>query len=280
MNVLDFVLNCAALLLWLNWWSRGWSVPRGGGIALVRTLRRAEPVRGDRWTSPAVLVALLLIRAIVYWQVGSATRWTPRLSLVAINVPFRSDSLGRMLLFSLFSFVVFVGAFYFCALLISAVNRKLPASDEWQAFFRVLLGPADRLPRWLTLLFPFLVGTIFWIAVGPLLSSAGVQVPVKSFGHRVQEAVLIGIGSWLTWKYAIAVVLVLHVVTSYVYFGAAPLWKFISETARNLLQPLDPIRLQAGRVDFAPIAVLAIVFAIAELMGNVLPKLYAKLPLG
>jgi uncharacterized protein YggT (Ycf19 family) len=279
MNVLDFVLNCAALLLWLNWWSRGLSIPRAGGIALVRTLRRAEPLRRDRWTSPLVLVAMLLIRAIVYWQVGAATHWTPRLTLVAINVPFRSDSLGRMLLFSFFSFLVFGGAFYFCAVLISALNHKLPAADPWQAFFRALLGPIDRFPRWFKFLLPFFVGIFFWIGVGPWLSSLGVQVPVKSFGHRVQEAVLVGISSWLAWKYAVAVVLVLHVVTSYVYFGAAPFWKFITETARNLLRPLEILPLRLGRVDFAPIVVLAVAFTVAELLARFLPRFYARLPL-
>jgi uncharacterized protein YggT (Ycf19 family) len=280
MNVLDFVLNSAALLLWLSWWSRGMSVPRANGIALVRTLRRAEPARHDRWTTPAILIALLLIRSLVYFQVGMATRWTPRLSLVAINVPFRSDSLGRMLLFSFLSFIVFGGAFYLCALLVSALNHKLPASDPWQAFFRVLLGPIDRAPRWLKLLLPFVVGMLFWTMVGPLLSAVGVQVPVKSFAHRMQEAVLVGMGSWVAWKYVIAVVLVLHVVTSYVYLGAAPLWKFVTETARNLARPLTPIPLQVGRVDFAPSVVLAIVFTAAELLTRHLPKLYARLPLG
>ena len=279
MNVLDFVLNCAALLLWLNWWSREFSAPRASGIALVSTLRRAEPARRDRWKSPVVLVAILLVRSLVYWQIGSSTHWTPRLSLVAINVPFRSDSLGRMLLFSCLSFVVFGGAFYLCALLIAALNHKLPVTDQWQSFFRTLLGPIDKLPRWLKFLLPFAIGILFWLLVGPLLSAVGVQVPVKSFVHRVQEAVLIGISAWLVWKYAIAIVLVLHVVTSYVYFGASPVWKFISETARNLLRSLAGIPLQVSRVDFAPILALAIVFTLAEFVSRALPKLYATLPL-
>ncbi|HMJ91249.1 MAG TPA: hypothetical protein VK530_15620, partial [Candidatus Acidoferrum sp.] len=278
MSVLDFFLNCAALLLWLNWWSRGVSPLRANGIALVRTLRRAEPARRDRWTSPAVLVSMLLIRAILYWQIGSATHWMPRLSLVAIKVPFRSDSLGRMLLFSFFSFVVFGGAFYFCALLISALNHKAPATNSWQAFFRVLLGPIDRLPRGIKFLLPFLIGAVFWIVVGPLLSFAGVQAPVNSFTHRIQEAVLIGIGAWLAWKYVIAFVLVLHIVTSYVYFGPAPMWQFVSNTARQLLRPLAVVPLRIGRFDFAPILALAIVFTVAEFLNRALPKLYARLP--
>ncbi len=281
MSVLDFFLNCAALLLWLNWWSRGLSAPRANGIALVRTLRRAEPARHDRWISPAVLAAILLVRSLVYFQIGSATHWTPRLPLVAITVPFRSDSLSRMLLFSFLSFIVFGGAFYFCAMLVSALNHKLPATDSWQAFFRLLLGPIDKLPRWFKLLLPFLIGMTFWIVAGPLLSSAGVQVPVKSFGHRLQEAVLIGVGTWLTWKYAIAFVLVLHILTSYVYFGAAPFWKFIGTTARHLLAPTQRFPLRIGRVDLWPIIVLIVMFGLIQTLEHfqVLQGLYSRLPL-
>jgi uncharacterized protein YggT (Ycf19 family) len=279
MNVLDFVLNCAALLLWLNWWSRGLNLPRANRIGLVGTLRRAEPQRRDRWKSPAVLVSILFVRSFLYWQIGAATHWTPRLPLIAFTVPFRSDSLGRMLLFSLLSFLVFAAGFYFCAILVSALSGKRSPVDSWQAFFRALLGPVDALPRWVKFFLPFVVGMVFWIFVGPLLSSAGVQVPVHSFSHRMQEAALVGLGSWLSWKYALAIVLVLHIVASYVYFGTAPVWQFVSNMARTLLKPLKPIPLQLGRVDFAPVVALALTFTAAELLSRLLPTLYARLPL-
>lgn len=280
MSVLDFVLNCAALLLWLNWWSRGLSVPRANRIGLVGTLRRAEPARRDRWMSPAVLVALLLLRSLPYCLIGTMTHWTPRLPLVAFTVPFRSDSVGRMLLYSFLSFVVFAGAFYFCALLISALSRERSPGDSWEGFFRALLGPIDRLPRWLKFLLPFAIGVVFWLVVGPLLSSAGVQVPVKSVSHRVQEALLVGVGSWLTWKYAVAIILALHVVSSYVYFGNAPMWQFVANTSRQMLAPLRRVPLRVGRVDFAPFVAVALVFAVAELLSEVLPTVYTKLPFG
>jgi len=279
MSVLDLALNCAALLLLLNWWSRRVVVPRPSGIALVSTLRRSEPARADRWMSPSILAAILVVRAAVYFQIGPAVHWTPRLSLVAITIPFRSDSLGRMLLYSILSFVVFAGGFYCCVLLVSAVNRKASA-DYWQSFVRVLAGPADRAPVWLKLLLPFLLAVLFWLLCGPLLAWAGILVPAKSLTHWLAQGSLVGLAAWMVWKYVIVAVLVLHIVTSYVYFGAASFWNFISITARNLLRPLDAVNLRVGRVDFTPILVLIAVCVIVQFLdySRILSALYAKLP--
>jgi uncharacterized protein YggT (Ycf19 family) len=279
LDYVDFALNCAALLLWLNWRSRGLTIPRAAGIALVSTLRRAEPAQRDRWISPATLAAILFVRAFVYWQMGPGWHWTPRLSMAAITVPFRSDNLGRMLLFSLLSFLVFTAGCYFCVLLLSAVNRSVPSAESWQGLVRALLGPVERLPGWLKLLLPFVMGVLFWLGAGPLLTAIGVQIPVSSFGHRLQEALLIGIGAWLSWKWLIAFVIVLHIITTYVYLGSSPFWKYVTDTARNLLRPLAAVPLRVGRFDFVPVVALAIMFALAEFLGSWLPKMYAKLPL-
>jgi uncharacterized protein YggT (Ycf19 family) len=278
MSALDLVLNLTALLLWLNWWGRGWGAPRAG-IALVSTLRRAEPSRRDRWRSPAMLASILLLRAIAYWQIGSSIKWTPQLSLVAIVVPFRSDSLPRMLLFSVLSLLVFMGGFYICLLLVSAANRSVAAHDPWQSFVRALLGPFDRLPGGAKLLLPFVLGGSFWMACGPLLSWIGVQVPVLSWAHRIEEAALIGIASWVAWKYVIAAVLVLHVVTTYVYLGNAPFWQFVGNTGSNLVRPLAWLPLRFGRFDFAPVVAVTVVFAATEALRHWLPSAYAHLPL-
>jgi uncharacterized protein YggT (Ycf19 family) len=243
----------------------------------VSTLRRAEPARRDRWRSPVALAVLILLRAVLYSNLGTSGNWTPRLSLVAIAVPFRSDSFLRMLIFSVLSIVVSLGAFYFCALLLSALNSKLPPNDRWQGYVRVFIGRFDALPWWLKLLLPFCAGAMFWLGCGPFLSWLGVQVPVESIEQRIGEAVLIGLGAWVTWKYVIAAVLVLHIVTSYVYLGNEPLWQYVSHTARQLLKPLSFFSLRIGRFDFAPVVGLAVVFAAAEALGRWLPTLYARL---
>ncbi len=76
MGVIDFILNLAGLLLWLNWRSLRFD-PLGQRtpVTLIGTLRRAEPRRLRRWHLPAALGGLLLLRAVFYWQIGSGVGW-------------------------------------------------------------------------------------------------------------------------------------------------------------------------------------------------------------
>ena len=109
MGLIDFILNLAGILLWLNWLSlRLDPLMRTTPVTLAGTLRRAEPHRLKRWHFLAALGALLLLRALLYWQIGSAADWTPNLPLgdLDIVIPFRSDNGWRMLLFSGLSFAV------------------------------------------------------------------------------------------------------------------------------------------------------------------------------
>src|SRR5947207_3128845 len=99
MSLIDFILNLAGLLLWLNWCSiRFDPLLSRSPASLTGTLRRAEPHRLRRWHFLLALAALLLFRALIYWQIGSAVAWTPSLPLGAVALCFRSDFFGRALL--------------------------------------------------------------------------------------------------------------------------------------------------------------------------------------
>ena len=79
MGLIDFILNLAGLLLWLNWRSvRFDPLGKRTPATLIGTLRRAEPRRLRRWHLLAALGGLLLLRALFYWQIGSAAHWTGR----------------------------------------------------------------------------------------------------------------------------------------------------------------------------------------------------------
>ena len=72
MGIIDFILNLAGLLLWLNWRSLRFDpLGKRTPATLIGTLRRAEPRRLRRWHLPAALGGLLLLRAVFYWQIGS-----------------------------------------------------------------------------------------------------------------------------------------------------------------------------------------------------------------
>jgi uncharacterized protein YggT (Ycf19 family) len=96
--------------------------------------------------------------------------------------------------------------------------------------------------------------------------------------QRLEQSLVIGLGSYLLWKFPAGAILALHLLNSYVYFGKNPFWKYVNVTAQNLLLPLKKIPLRAGRVDFAPVAAVGLVFLAAESAARALDFLYARLP--
>jgi len=260
LDVIDFVLNLAGLLLWLSWLSIPFDpLARAVPSTLPGTLRRAAPIRWSHRHFLASLAALLFVRAIFYWKVGGAVSWTARLNLIATSIPFQSDFFRRMLVFSILSFVLVLALFYLWLLFFTVVNRQ--TDDLLQKFARQLLGRAGRLPAWILLLLPIFIAILAWLILSPFL--AWMQIlPGASFVTRVEQGALIGLGSFLTWKYLIGVVLALHIVNSYIYLGNHPLWDFVNLTARRIIQPLRRFPLELGKVDFTPVLAILIVFLV------------------
>lgn len=253
MSLIDFILNVAGLLLWLNW--------RAVPSALMPAPRRAEQARG-RWWYLAGLAALLSGRALFYWQAGSRLHWVPEIPLGATALLFRSDLPGRMLLFSILSFGATLGFFYLCLLFLSWVNAPAPDSDPAQRLVRLHLGRLERWPGAVKLLLPLLVVTALWCALHPLLLRIG-MVPGAPPGFLLAQGAVIGLAVCLALRFLILGFLILHVVNSYVYLGDFALLNFVNTTSRGMLRPLRGLPLRIGRVDLAPWAGMALVILLA-----------------
>jgi uncharacterized protein YggT (Ycf19 family) len=283
MSLIDFILNLAGLLLWLNWRSvRFDPLGKRKPATLIGTLRRAEPKRLRRWHLLAALGGLLLLRAGFYWQIGSAANWAGKLDLGITTLSFPSNLSGpwlsflRMLLFSICSFGLMLGVFYLWLLLLSILSGPEPPS--FHRLVRMQLGRIDRWPPGVKLLLPLAITAAFWLAASWLLTWLQIIPPPVSAAHRIEAALIIGLNSYLVWKYVIGALLTLHLLNSYIYFGKHPFWSYVNNEARTLLSPLRAVPLQVGRVDFAPVVVLALVFLAAELAGRGLFFLYGRLP--
>jgi len=301
-NLTDFILNLAGLLLWLNWRSiRFDPLGKRTPATLIGTLRRAEPRRGRRWHLLAALGGLLVLRAGVYRLFGPAAHWTGNLGLGVITLSFRSDIFVRMLLFSIFSFGLTLGVFYLWLLLLSI----LAGPEPLHRLVRMQLGWIDRWPRWLKLFLPLAATAgLWWLASWPLVWLAIIPPPVSA-AHRLEEALVIGLGVYPVWKYAAGALLVLHLLNSFIYFGKHPFWNYVNVTAQTLLRPVraalrvlwravsSPLPrtspLRAENVNFSPalkialellldVVGIALVFLLAEFAGWGLGSLYPRLP--
>ena len=277
MGLIDFILNLAGLLLWLNWRSvRFDPLGKRTPATLIGTLRRAEPRRLRRWHLLAALGGLLLLRALFYWQIGSAARWTGILNLSVITLSFRSDYFVRMLLFSIFSFGLTLGVFYLWLLLLSILAG--PELLPFHRLVRMPLGGIDRWARGVKFLLPLIVTATFWWLASWLLAWLQVIPEPVSPAHRIEESLVIGLSSYLAWKYLAGALLVLHLLNSYIYFGKHPFWGYVNAGAQTLLSPLRALPLRVGKADFAPVVGIVLVFLAAELAGRGLVLLYGKLP--
>jgi uncharacterized protein YggT (Ycf19 family) len=278
MTLVDFILDLAGLILWLNWRSAGFDpLTKSTPTTLIGTLRRAEPSRAKGWYFLIAVLSLLPLRAWLYWQIGSAVDWMPTLKLGAISISFRSDFFSRAILFSVLSFGITLIIFYLWLLFFSIVNGRTEEADPLQKLVRLHLGWVERWPWPLKLLLPLLFVSGVWYAFNPLLARWEIIPVVKSAMYRLEQAAAVGLGVYLAWKYLIVGLLLLYLLGSYIYFGNHIFWNFLTVTGRNMLAPLRFLPLRIGKIDFAPLFALAAVLVASRFAEQGLTLLYRRL---
>lgn len=265
MNIIDWLLNIAGVFLWIDWRSGRTGRPQSA-LSIASALRPTNRTAGRGLGSLAALGAILLIRPLFYHSVGPAVNWTASLNFLAISIPWRSDLLGRMYLFSAISFAVALGFYYSWLLLLAAVNRPTSAVAREEAlprFVRGQLGWLDRIPWWLKLFTPSIVAALGWMALALLFVEIGLIPELQNPGALRIQASAFAIAALLAWKWLLIFVFIVHLLNLYVYLGTHPLWPYLSAAGRTLLLPLSFMRV--GKVDLSPVVGIASVFAISEL---------------
>lgn len=280
MALIDIILDLAGLLLWLNWRSAAFDpLTNSTPTTLIGTLRRTEPSRSRGWYFLIAVMSLLFLRALIYWQIGPAVDWMPALKLGVISISFRSDFFSRAILFSALSFGITLVIFYLWLLFLSIVNGRSGEADPLQKLVRLHLGWIERWPWPAKLLLPLLFVTAFWYGFNPLLARWDIIPATKSAVHRLEQAGAIGLGVYLAWKYLIAGLLILYILSSYVYLGNHIFWNFLAVTARNILAPFRFLPLRLGKIDLAPVFAITAVLLAARFAEQGLTTLYRRLPL-
>jgi len=276
-GIIDFILNLAGLLLWLNWRTLPFDpLSKVTPATLVGTLRRAEPTRVKRWHSLVALAGLIVVRALLYCQLGQAMNWTAGLDLIATKLPFQSDFYSRMLLYSALSFGLILGIFLLWLLLLSMLTRNAGEHISLTRLARVHLGPVDGWPWAIKLSLPFLAGAALWWLLAWALSAWELMPRPASAAHRAGQSALVGLSAYLAWKYLIAGLLALHLVNNYVYLGNHVFWNCVDASARRLLSPLRHLPLRVGKMDFAPVVGIALVFFAARMAETGLAGLFQR----
>ncbi|HEV8543962.1 MAG TPA: hypothetical protein VGR78_16345 [Verrucomicrobiae bacterium] len=263
MNLLDWILNLAGLVLWIEWRS-GRPLRRNPSVlSLASAIRPAEARRGGGFAALGALLVLLFLRPFFYWSIGAKLQWTAQTDLLAISLPWRSDLLDRMFLYSTISFGIAFGLYYSCLLLLSAINRAMPDDNPVQRFIRVQLGWLEKIPWWLKVALPMLVTGFAWIALVPLVVHLELLPPLQNYDYSWGQAAALSLTILLVWKWLLLALFLFHLLNLYVYLGKYPLWDYISITARKLLWPVSFFAV--GRIDLSPVIGIGLVFFVAEL---------------
>jgi uncharacterized protein YggT (Ycf19 family) len=267
MGLIDLILNFTGLLFWLNWRSGRFDpLVRTSVSSLAGTLRPAEKRKFRGWPSLAGLAGLLVVRAFLYWQLGSPAMWNPKLHLYFVLLAFRCDDFLSALVFSLLSFLRVFIVFYFWLVALCLADHGFSDTDPVQRLLRLHLGRLARWNRFVQLAIIPLAALMLWVALNPLLARVGVLSPARSVAIILEQGVLVSLGLILSLKYLFPAFLFLHFISSYVFLGNNPVWEFVSRTARSLLSPLRRLPLQIGRLDLAPLVGLVLLLVLLEIL--------------
>jgi hypothetical protein len=280
MGLLNLTLDLACVLLLLNWRAHQIApLEKSPPVSLAATLKKAEPRRGHHWLSLVTLLAILVVRSFFYWDVGSALKWTPSLNLGVVRLVFRSDYLSRMLVFSMLSFGLLAAGGYAWLLLISVINRKVGADEPVQRLVRLHLGWIERWPAWLKLFVPMAFSILVWGFGNPALVQLGIVPAPISRVQLWEQAFVLGLASFLAWKFLLLALCLLYLVNCYVYMGKAYFWNFVNTTGANLLAPLRRFPIRSGKWDLSPVLGGGLILAVSHWSALWLPQLFERLPL-
>lgn len=280
MTWLHGILNFTCLLLWLNWRSiaLAHSPARFSPKSLLSTLRKATDTTLRRWIHLVILLLILLVRPFLYFGLRHSTDWTPVLFLGVVEIPFQSDHIGSLFLFSLLSFLVVLILLYLCLFYFSALFHKVNSMNPWVQLVQAHLGWMDLLPRPTKWMAPFWMGGIAWLVLSPGLVYLELLPEQESVLHWFQQALVLGLASFLAWKWLLISIALLYWLEQHVYLGKQPFWKLVRESGGKTLKPMKGV-LSWNRFDLTPALFTVLIFFLAKAVESGLVRLFNTLPL-
>lgn len=260
MALIDQLLNLIGLVLWLAWRGTGRASAVQGAGTLLSNLKPAEARPTKRWVYLLALLGLLLVRPLLYSTLAGNLNWTPLLGLGSTTLAFRADYLVRLVCHSFLSFGwtwLVADSWLLFLITVTALERE---PDGWTRLFRQIAGWAGRWPVPLPLLLPTLAAGLGWVLAVYPLAGCGVLPEVPPVKQLLGQAGVIGLSVWLSLKWLVGGILLLRLVSTYVYFGSHPMWDFVQRTGGILLRPLQWLPVRFGKLDFTPLVAIALVW--------------------
>lgn len=279
MKWLDWMVDLAGLFLWLGWRGFG-AVPVSARPALTLASNLRPAGRRDshsRWALPGLLL-LLFCRAWIHHEFPSrfaeAAVWSPG----AVAVTFRSDLFGRMLVFSVLSWLLLTLQVYLAMAVFAGLRRKAAEADPITRSLRAELGWLARWPGFLGALPVLSVIGILWAAGAGSLAELGLIPPLRSEGHRYQQALVVALGLLPSLKWSLTAACLMRFLLDHVYLGSSAFWDFAQVVGGRLCSWLSWMPLRIGAIDFRPLFAAGAFWAAAYFLEGAVPRLFQRLP--
>ena len=270
LETINLLLNFAGLGLWIGAFAFSRAAARlSRPLTLLSALRPETSAAHGRLVLLGSLMALLVLRAAAYWNFSTPGDRLPSIDFGILSISFRSDLFTDLLAYSVGSFLVFLYLYYLWMLGISLccrssgpvdsienfVNRQLRFLASWHVGWKVFIS--------------LVAGAGLWLATGRALLVFGIgEIPREwSVSTLLLQSPFVAASFGCSFLLVMAVVLALHLISSYVYFGDHAVWPFIDRTAKVYLSPLRRFPLMFGHFDFAPILGI-LVFWFLNWIGN------------
>jgi len=273
MEWLHLILNLIALLLWVHWRN----APTSSVSVKNKTTGKSLKHLGRRLAHGSVglllLATLLVGRAWFYHRIAPEVDWQPRLTLITytpqitadLSLPFAWADFGKQFAFSVVSFTSWLVLYSFVLVFFSVLKPDIVEARGWRHFLRGQLGIIDRLPNLIKPLLALIMGTGVHYGAAWWLMQLNImppQTPEALMHLAAGMAVLdLHIVAWFAMT-----VLGLYILNSYIYFGNHKFWKIIESSGKYLLEPFKLFPMKWGKVDFAPLAGLALAWGITLLI--------------
>jgi len=258
MQIIDFILNVAAWILWVNGWMQCRNpVKMDRPLTLLSTLKASPPKISVAWFYFGGFLVILLIKTLFLHYLGAPLQTTMSIDFLLFFVYFKTGSFFSMASMAVASFLKIALIAYIWVWFLWHLSRKGIADNLVNS-----LGDSMGLLKGRHVLIQvsvFLLGGVLgWLGLGLYFSWMGALPSNQETSLLLWQGLWLSLSAWVGLYWLIVAMLSAYLIHSYIYLGPWEGWDWLEGMVERLLSPLKPLPLQWARIDFAPLVALGL----------------------